>query len=430
VYFTENYAIFVENFTNTLQNKMAKFTPCVRNKRSDGFYPVYIRVFHNNSIQYIKTDSLVGNKGLKTVYDAKGKKSMEISDKRVLKICLDKIQSYVNIINNLNHGIKDLECKEFLKILEGGEGELSFTKFMNEYILSMKNDGRDSAKIYNTALNDIKKYFGRENILFNELTSINVQGWIDTMKGYKRKNSLYPVCVKAVFNAAVKKYNDYDYNIIRIRVNPFIRTEIPGQLPGKKRSVPVDVLKKIFSAKITPSENHKGISRIEIARDVSLMVFCLAGINAADLYDLKKTALKKNWKLCYDRKKTRERSGGAYTEITVPEIIRPLFEKYNGAEDSLFVFSKRYSTPSSFVKNVNEGLHKISADLGVEEKITTYVFRHSWATIAQNECDASTEQVAFALTHASEHKVTENYIRKDYSPIDDLNQRVLSLVFK
>jgi len=95
----------------------------------------------------------------------------------------------------------------------------------------------------------------------------------------------------------------------------------------------------------------------------------------------------------------------------------------------LFLFSNRYSDANGFVKNVNKGLKVICEELGVE-KVTTYTFRHSWATIAQNNCGASTELVAFALNHASVHKITEGYIRKDYSPIDILNKKVIDYVFK
>ena len=87
----------------------------------------------------------------------------------------------------------------------------------------------------------------------------------------------------------------------------------------------------------------------------------------------------------------------------------------------LLAFSERYVSGSDFVKNVNKGLKAICEELGVE-KVTTYTFRHSWATIAQNNCGASTELVTFALNHASVHKITEGYICKDYSPIDDLNK--------
>jgi addiction module HigA family antidote len=43
---------------------MAKFTHCIRNKRNGGLYPVYIRVYHNKSLQYINTGLLVGDNSM------------------------------------------------------------------------------------------------------------------------------------------------------------------------------------------------------------------------------------------------------------------------------------------------------------------------------------------------------------------------------
>ncbi len=79
---------------------MAKFSIRIRNKRRDGFYPVYIGVFHNKRTQYIKTGFLVNEKGIRTIYDKNGKKTIEVSDKRVVKECLLRIDQYVNKINS------------------------------------------------------------------------------------------------------------------------------------------------------------------------------------------------------------------------------------------------------------------------------------------------------------------------------------------
>lgn len=37
--------------------------------------------------------------------------------------------------------------------------------------------------------------------------------------------------------------------------------------------------------------------------------------------------------------------------------------------------------------------------------------------------------MAFALNHVSAHRVTDRYIRKDFTRIDRLNEQVLALVF-
>jgi integrase len=165
-----------------------------------------------------------------------------------------------------------------------------------------------------------------------------------------------------------------------------------------------------------------------MAQDVALMSFCLAAMNTADLYFMEKDKLVGN-KLCYNRHKTEaEREDGAYTEVAIPKQILPLIKKYEGKE-RLFKFSEIYKDNDYFNTGVNKGLKQLCKDIGIQN-ITTYTLRHSWATIAQNQCGASTELVGFALNHASAHRVTEGYITKDYSPIDKLNKKVIDFVFK
>ena len=43
---------------------MATFKACVKAKRKDGFYPVYIRVIHHKKVAYMPTDKMVNEKGL------------------------------------------------------------------------------------------------------------------------------------------------------------------------------------------------------------------------------------------------------------------------------------------------------------------------------------------------------------------------------
>ena len=43
---------------------MATLKACVQKMRKDGFFPVYIRVTHNRTTQYIKTDKMVTKREL------------------------------------------------------------------------------------------------------------------------------------------------------------------------------------------------------------------------------------------------------------------------------------------------------------------------------------------------------------------------------
>lgn len=404
---------------------MATFGIVIRNKRSDGFYPVFIRVIHRSRVSYIKTSFVVSERGLKKTYNKTGKEKIEVSDVKIVRECMNEIAGYVRRLNDMDSN--KMTVQEITQYLTTEETDLSFSGFAEEYIKAMRNQGRESSSAnYAAAVKRLREYTGKDDILFKDLTSLVLANWIESMIESPRKRNLYPACIKTMFKEAMLKYNDEDRDIILIKKNPFNRIKIPKNKPAPKRSTNIGNIRKFFDAKIRESF-HKNLTKDKIAKDVCLMVFCLAGINTADLYDLPKEACK-NGVLHYNRKKTRNKSdSGAYTEIAIPEKIKPLFEQYTGKK-KLLLFSDRYASPSDFANAVAKGCKKICEIAGIEP-VTPYSFRHSWATIAINDCQATMDDVAFALNHSSAHKITSTYVRPDYSRIDRLNKKVLGKVF-
>ena len=58
-----------------------------------------------------------------------------------------------------------------------------------------------------------------------------------------------------------------------------------------------------------------------------------------------------------------------------------------------------------------------------------YTFRHTWATVAQNECGASLSDVGFAMNHSDKNRVTRTYVKIDFSPAWELNEKVINKIF-
>lgn len=408
---------------------MAVFTTVVRGKRNDGYYPVYIRVTHGSgNVAYIKTTFVVSEKGLKKTYTKSGKEKIEVSDSRILKECMNEIAGYVRKLNEVDS--EKMNIHEVIHYLTNNEEEdLSFTSFAAEFINNMVNENRKNpSRNYKLAVKRLHEFYRKDNILFKELTTLNLTNWIESMKDSSRKRNLYPTCIKTIFNAALLQYNDEDRDIIRIKKNPFNRIKIPKNKPSEKRSIEADVIRQFFNTPVR-EKVFGDFTKEQIAHDVCMLVFCLAGINTADLYDLKQDSLRNENKLCYNRKKTRDKSDyEAYTEITIPDIIYPLLERYKGKK-GLFCFSERYCDSNTFASVVAKGCKSICNKAGITENITPYSFRHSWATIAINDCQATLDDVAFSLNHASAHKITTTYIRPDYSRIDQLNNKVIKFVF-
>lgn len=404
---------------------MATFKPVVRNKNKNGYYDVYIRVIHKGKAQYIKTHLLMDNSGLKTLYDKDGKEKIEISDNSILLVCLNMINGYIQKCNRINTSrMNSKELVEYLKIDE----EISFTAYSRKFINTMFNEDRNSDN-YRMALSRLHEFYNKKELLFSEITSKKLNNWIYSMRNTARAKNLYPTCIKTMFNAGKKEYNDYEKNIIRITNDPFVLVKIPPNNISEMKALDRINTKKFFNANVIEINPKNGdFTRMVVARDVCKIVFCLCGINLVDLYELDKSALSSNWKLTYYRKKTRGKLRGlAKMVITVPEIIRPLFIKYQG-EERLLNFYSRYSTEKGFVHAVDHGIKEVCDIAGIEH-FSYYAMRHTWATIARNDCGAPMDIVSFCLIHASPFKITDMYVRKDFTKVDKINKKVINYLF-
>lgn len=268
--------------------------------------------------------------------------------------------------------------------------------------------------------------------MFSHLTSTFINKWIKSLDGTSRAKEMYPVCMRQVFKQALLDYNDYDMGLLRITTNPWMKVTIPKADTPDKRAITMQDCRAFFAAPLPESDRKYPLP--ELGRDVAMMVLCLAGINTADIYNLQK-AKYKNGIIAYNRAKTRKaRADGAYFEIRVPSVLLPIVNKYLDKTDSPFLFNfyQRMSGIDSFNANVNIGIRQIcekSMNMPKGSGYCVYTFRHTWSTVAQNECGATLGEVDFALNHASKTKLARTYVKIDYSPAWELNEKVVEKIF-
>lgn len=401
---------------------MANLKACVRRPRSDGFWQVYIRVTHNRAIGYIKTDKMVTKKELT--------KTKEIKDPFVLSFCADLIIRYNSLLNL--HDISGWELSEVIDYLQTENEDICFSDYAKIHIGRMINRGQErNARNYQMAVNSLELYLGTNKVMFNSLTSAVVNLWVESLSNTKRAKEMYPVCIRQIFKAAVREYNDYDLGKIRIKTNPWMKVDIPkADVPEKKATSP-EVCREFFSVALPPSKMAEPLP--ELGRDVAMMILCLAGINTVDLYNLQKSDYR-NGNVCYCRAKTRgSRRDKAYIEMRVEPILMPLFEKYKADDDDpyLFRFHKRFSSSDSFNANVNTGIKKVCEIMEMDKAdyFSAYTFRHTWGTVAQNDCGATLSDVGFGMNHSHGNATTRGYVKIDFSPAWELNKQVIEFIF-
>ncbi|WP_300634564.1 phage integrase SAM-like domain-containing protein [uncultured Duncaniella sp.] len=402
---------------------MAILTVCInkQRKRKDGCYSVYIRVAHNGKSVYIPTDKVVGDKGLST--------SLEVIDPFVLKPLSSQIITWLDALNRQDTSVWTArQVAEFLKNLNE---DLLFSEYARKHIDRLIDNGQErSAKNYKLALQHMERFFGTTQVKFSQLTSANVRKWIESLNSTARAKEMYPVCMRQVFRAAIDELNDYDNGIIKVKTNPWGKVRIPASDRPNKKAITAEACRAFFSAPLPETRMIDPLP--ELGRDVAMMVLCLAGMNTVDIFNLRKQDYH-GGVIHYRRTKTtKSRTDGAYIEMRVPEVIKPLFEKYRAGDhtDRLFRFCDRFSTSDSFCSNVNTGIKQICKSMGLpkEQWYCVYTFRHTWATTAQNDCGATLAEVGFAMNHSHRYTVTRGYVQLDFSPAWRLNEQVIDFI--
>ena len=402
---------------------MATFKATVKYQRSDGYYQVYIRVTHNAKVAYMRTDKIVDKKGIN--------RDKSVKDPFVLQACGNKIAAFSDLLNK--HDITNWSVKDVVAFLENGTSDICFSDYARKYHDHIYNNGQlRNAKNYDLSLKSMELFAGTNKIMFSHLTSTFINKWIQSLSHTSRAKELYPVCMRQVFKQALLDYNDYDAGIIRITTNPWPNVKIPKSDTPEKKAITMQDCRAFFAAPLPESDRKYPLS--ELGKDVAMMVLCLAGINTADIYNLQKNKYQ-NGIIAYNRAKTKNaRADDAYFEIRVPGVLLPIINKYLDKTDSpfLFNFHQRLSGIDSFNANVNIGIRQICEkvlNMPREKWYCVYTFRHTWSTVAQNECGATLAEVDFALNHASKTQLARTYVKIDYSPAWELNEKVVEKIF-
>lgn len=417
---------------------MATFKPTIGYQRSDGTYNVRIRVTHGRKTKFIPTTLYLHESDVSRT----GKiRNQDIIDK-IDRIYLRKFRDIVSSIEGAEFYDVVSLCDEILNRYQNKDGfRLDFFEYCNAKTADMKPK---TAEGYRCAANALKRFLQRDEIDINDITAsliVQFRKFLENEKrivggthGHKhelsttkkggRAISMYLGCLRHIHNLAREEFNDEDVGKIVIPRTPFKNGVIPQQPKTQHRDLTVEQLVAISS--------FRGNGRAMLARDVFMLSFGLVGMNTVDLFQAKRSDLKDGI-LTYGRAKTGDlRDDGAIISIRVEPEVERLMEKYSDNDRKsgyLFSFHSRYADHRNFNTALNIGLKRVAESIGdsVPQKLQTYHARHSWATIARNDCKIDFDTVHEALDHAKgkEARVTDIYVRKDFSHIWGANRKVL-----
>ena len=275
------------------------------------------------------------------------------------------------------------------------------------YIKILKEQGRlRYAGMYEVSHNSFIKFNnGSLELPFNDIVVV----WLKKYEAWMLKQGLAINTIgtrirhlRAVFNMAI------EHNVIDKECYPFHAYKVSkvSQTPPKRAMSKADI------QKVISYQGKADIERLAIA--LFTFSYFTAGINFVDMAMLKQENIVDD-KLCYTRAKTKK-------QIIIPlqeeskEIISNYSDGSTNRSGYLFPILSGYNKSEAQIANrlhkvlakVNRALKQIGQELGLPIKLTTYVARHSFATVLKR-AGVSTSIICESLGHSSE-KITQIYL--------------------
>lgn len=317
---------------------------------------------------------------------------------------------------------KRIEGKEFTasSLLKPKVASLSLhnnvEECFNYYVRILKEQDRlRYAGMYEVSLNSFIKYAGSLDIPFSDVDVV----WLKKYEAWMLKQGLAINTIgtrirhlRAVFNMAI------EHHVIDEECYPFHAYKVSklSQSPPKRAMSKADIQRVI---------DYKGKTDIEsLAIALFTFSYFTAGINFIDIAMLKHDNII-DGKLCYMRAKTKK-------QISIPlqEKSKEIISNYSADSVNrsgyLFPILSEFHKSETQVANrlhkvlakVNKALKLIGQELGLPIKLTTYVARHSFATVLKR-AGVSTSIISESLGHSSE-KITQIYLDSfENSQIDE-----------
>lgn len=372
--------------------------------------PVYVKVSRG------RNDSFMVNTGLTSDTKFEGRvfpesETSHSAKTNKLNILFAKIEDMA--IRNEDMDMKELKNAIQAVVLKKTTNAKPFTEYCIEYAEKCPTSG--TAGLYLQTARKVAAY--DDKATFDTMT---VQ-WLEGFEKYCKKTmsvngmGILLRNIRTVFNEARKnsvtdKYPFYFYKIKKEET--------------RKRNLSVDQIRELVKAECMTE-------RITEYRDMWLLMFYLIGINSKDLFTAQKKQLR-NGRLEYRRAKTKK----LYSIKVEPEAME-IIDKYKGKKYLLNIM-ERFASYGDYMRRMNHQLKHIGMkwknpniydknSKPIEENLSTYYARHSWATIAA-ELDITFETISAALGHSIANPTTAIYINFNEKKVDEANRKVIDYI--
>ena len=267
--------------------------------------------------------------------------------------------------------------------LEDSQKVTTVSDFYENLIRELKTEGRTgTARAYTGSYNTLKRFAGKKlDIPFSHIDI----SFLSEYEKWLRKINYADTSIISMFRMLRRAYNKaIDAKCAKKSAYPFNEFKLSKfSTKTQKRAISKEEIKKIMEIDLSKEKFY-----VQFSRNVFIFSYLCGGINFTDISYLKIENIIDN-KLVYIRKKTKKRISTPLSSEAM-QIIQKYAAGKTNPSDYIFpvLDDKVYKTENKkhvrihwIITSVNQSLKTVAKLAGINVNLTTYVARHSFATV-------------------------------------------------
>lgn len=380
----------------------------------NGELPIKIRVTKDRKVRYVS----LGVSTKPEYWDFKKNQPKADCPNRehLEKLIAGRISEIKAEIVELKAEDKEFTATTLVQSISKGSKNYSVSDIFLEHIDFLREMKRTGYMLsIRQTYNSMLKFCGSLDIPFCEIEC----GWLKRYEIWLRKEGMSENTIgirfrnfRMIYNLAIEK------GLVKKELYPFASYKVSKlHKETAKRAITKEDIQAVLNY---PLDNADFYTKLAV--HLFSFSYLMGGINFVDMALLTSKNIINN-RLVYNRKKT-----GKLINLPLSGDARAIIEIYAKDSSSVYLFpilSALHKTEQmklnrlhKVITKVNNALKQIGEELGLPIKLTTYVARHSFATVLKR-AGVSTSIISESLGHSSE-KTTQIYLDSfENSQIDE-----------
>lgn len=363
--------------------------------------PLMLRICKDGKRKY----ESIGISILPSLWDFKqNKPTRKCPNKEYIeRLIAEKVKVYTDKVIEFKSQEKEFTATSLMEKVNKPVKRKTVQEVFNQYIQELESANRlRYADMYKCTMHSLIKFNKHLDIPFSDMDTI----WLKRYEVWLQSQGLAINTLGTRFRHLRVIYNfAIEEKIVKSEYYPFNSFKVSklSQTTAKR---------SIQKGKILSVLNYQGQTPLEcLAIDLFTFSYLAAGINFGDIARLTKDNILEN-RLIYIRKKTQKQ-----IKVSLQEQAIKLIQKYS-MPDNPYLFpilsnfhkteQQKVNRIHKIIAKVNKSLKEIGERLNIPIDLTTYVARHSFATVLKRS-GVNTSLICEALGHSSE-RVTQIYL--------------------